>query len=279
MRLAFFDDQLDNFHANTFLDLIRGELKDRGHRVVGCHTLQAEKGRTWAAQKAVPWFDDAAALTREADAMLVLAPSTPATHPELCARVFPAGKPTYVDKTFATDYAAAQAIFALADRYRTPVQTSSALRYASIVAAGRAMQGPLTQVSAWGGGASFGEYAIHPLELVVALLGHEAERVLSRGAGDQRQLILDFSGGRSAVVNLCCNSDTPYVAALTTAQRTQIAQLDWPTLFPAATAGILDFLASGVPTVDRRESLVIRRILDLAEDPRSRAGFVAVTTP
>ena len=273
LRLGFFDDTCDNYHANTFLGLLRGELAARA-TVVGVHALAAASGRVWAASKGLAWYDDAAALARECDALMVLAPGTPATHPELAARALPAGLPTYIDKTFASDLAAARAIFALADQHHAPVQSSSVLRWSSAHRALAAERAGLRQVSTWGGGRSFEEYAIHPLELAVSLLGPEFTGVLRRGAGDQAQLILDASAGRGAVVNVCCGSDTPYAVVATTAKGTSWHAVEGGPLFRDALAAICDFLADGVPRLDRRETLMIRAILDAAADPRCLAGFL-----
>lgn len=275
LRIGFLDDSCDNWHANTFLGLLRGELAARG-TVVGVHALAADSGRTWAAGKGLAWYDDVAALARDCDALMVLAPGTPDSHPELAARALPAGLPTYIDKTFASSLAAARGIFALADRHRAPVQSSSALRWTSAHRALAAERAGLRQVSTWGGGRSFAEYAIHPLELAVSLLGPDLVRVMRRGAGDQAQLILDARGGRGAVVNVCCGTDTPFAVVATTATATRWHAVEGGPLFRDALAAICDFLADGVPRVDRRETLAIRAILDAAADPRCLDGFLPI---
>lgn len=276
-RIGFLDDACDNYHANTFLDLLRGALAARG-TVVGVHALAADCGRTWAAAKGLTWYDDATALARECDALMVLAPSTPETHPELAARALPAGLPTYIDKTFACDLQAARTIFQLADRHRAPVQSSSVLRWSSAhqaMAASGELAG-LRQVSTWGGGRSFDEYAIHPLELAVSLLGPGITGVMRRGSGALTQLLLDASDGRGAVVNVCCGSDTPYAVVASTPATTRWHAVDGGRLFTDALSAICDFLADGTPRVDRRETLAIRAVLDAATDPRSRNAFLPI---
>ena len=106
-------------------------------------------------------------------------------HPELCGKFFPFGKPAYVDKTFAPNAKAASEIFALADRFHAPIQTASALRYTNVQAEIRKLA-PLTvdHMITWGGGGSFDEYAIHPLELLISVMGGEAESVMRRGSGE-----------------------------------------------------------------------------------------------
>ena len=49
---------------------------------------------------------------------------------------------------------------------------------------------------------------------------------MRRGAGKQSQLLLDFSGGRTAVVNVYTGSSTPYAASVTTTGATRHFQVD-----------------------------------------------------
>jgi len=276
-RIGFVDLKLENFHANVYLKALRGDLAARGWSVGGCMSLDEADGRAWAAKNGVPYIADLAALDREVDAFAILAPSNPEVHLELCRMVLPFGKPTYVDKTFAPDLATARRIFALADRYGAPVQTSSALRYTAVQAAARATpESPVRHLVAWGGGRSFDEYAIHPVEIAVSCLGHEADALMRRGSGDESQLLINFSGGRTAVVHVYTNASTPYAAALTTARGTTYIPVDSSRIFIDMAAAILDFFASGQPSIDRRESLAIRRILDVAAKPAALRRFVAL---
>jgi len=131
-RVGFVDYRLENFHANTYLALIRGDLAHRGFTVTGCWALDADAGREWANRNRVPWYESAAAMDPHVDCYCVLAPSNPALHEELCRAVLGSGKPVYVDKTFAPSLAVAERIYALADRHGAAIQTSSALRYTNV---------------------------------------------------------------------------------------------------------------------------------------------------
>lgn len=274
-RIAFVDYKLDNFHANVYLNLLRGDLAKRGCVVAACTALDEAAGRQWARKNDVPYFADADALAGEADFFLVLAPSNPERHLELCRMVFPFGRPTYVDKTFAPDLASARKIFRLADKYGTAVQTTSALRYTAVQDyAARVGRANVLAMAAWGGGRSFGEYAIHPVEMVVSSMGAGARRLMRRGTGERSQLLIDFAGGRTAVVNVYTGADTPFAASVTTAGETRYVAVDTSGIFRDTAAAILDFFKTGKPNIDRSESLAIRRILDAAEDPRALKGFI-----
>lgn len=276
-RIAFADDDLDNYHARVFLEALRGPLRERGWIVAGATALQAGKSRAWAAKQELPWFDDAAALDKVADAWTVLAPSTPATHEELCGRVLPFGKPTFVDKTFAPDVASGRRIFELADRHRAAIQTSSALRYTAVQRfAAQAGPAEVRHVVAWGPGRSYEEYVIHPVELAVSCLGPDAVFLRRRGSEPESQLQIDFSGGRTAVVNVYNGRKTPYAASVTTTKETRYVEVDTKPLFVDAASAMLDFFAAGEARVDRRETMTILRILEASRDPAALDRGVAL---
>src|SRR4051812_15737944 len=181
-RIGFVDKKLENFHANIFLKAYRDALKNRGATVAGCFALDQDNGKAWAAHNDVPSFSTVDQLNNSVDAFMILAPSNPELHLKLAEMVFPFGKPTYVDKTFAPDLATAEKIFALADQHRTAIQTTSALRYTNVQEHLRAAGGEKVQhMITWGGGSSFAEYAIHPVELLISVMGAEATAVMRRG--------------------------------------------------------------------------------------------------
>jgi len=276
-RIGFVDDNLENFHANTYLKLLRNELEDRGFVVAGCNGMKVKQSREWAEKNAVPYFSDMDALNEAVEFFIVLAPSAPEVHMALCQKVFPYGKATYVDKTFAPDLATAKRIFALADRYRVPMQTTSVLRYTNV-------QDEVQEIGAkqvkhmvtWGGGSSFDEYAIHPVELAVSCMGPGVKRLMRRGTGHFAQLLLAFTGNRTAVVNVYTNARTPYAASVTTAEGTQYIAVDSSKMFLDTAASALELFENGKPSIDRKESLMIRRILDVAGQKRTLKGFVTL---
>ena len=274
-RIGFVDDDLDNFHARVYLEAFRGPLKDRGFVVAGATALQQEKSRGWAAKNGLEYFDSAEALDKVVDCYAILAPSTPKTHEELCGRVLPFGKTTFVDKTFAPDAATAERIFKLADRHRVALQTSSALRYTAVQKHVAAVdRKEIRHVVTWGPGGSYDEYAIHPVEMTVSCLGPEVESLMRRGTDPESQLLVNFSGGRTAVVNVYNRRKTPYAASITTGKETRYLEVDTKPLFVDAAAALLDFFAAGKEQVDRRETMAVMRILDASRDPAALERFV-----
>jgi predicted dehydrogenase len=276
-RIGFVDDNLENFHANTFLQLARGPLADRGCVIAGCTALNEPAGRAWAAKNNVPYMADATTLNAAVDAFMVLAPSTPDTHLELARRVLPFRKPTYVDKTFAPDLTIAREIFRLADESGTPLQSTSVLRFTNVQDEVRKTSGdPIEHMVTWGGGGSFGEYAVHPLELLVSVMGPEATELMRRGSGDRSQLLINFSGNRTGVVNVYTSSSTPYAASVTNRKSTRLIQVEQKLMFQNSLAETMAFFSRGTPTIDRRETLAIMAMLDAAARPEALRGFVAL---
>lgn len=275
-RIGFVDLNLDNYHANVFLQALRGPLASRGFTIAGATGTRKEESRAWAEKNRIPFFEDDTQLNRAVDFFMVLAPSNPEVHLDLCRRILPFGKPTYVDKTFAPNHEIARQIFALADQHRTPMQTSSALRYTNVQDEVRKAGGKVEHMITWGGGGSFDEYAIHPLELLISVMGPDATALMRRGAPERAQLLVEFAGGRTGVANVFPKTTTPFAASFTTEKATRYLEVDVPRIFANNLAAILDFFTAGKPNVDRRESLTIMRLLDAARDPKALREFVAL---
>src|SRR5688500_12538073 len=79
-RIGFVDLNLDNYHANVFLQALRGPLAERGFTVAGATGTQTAPSRAWAEKNKVPFFENAAALNEAVDFFMVLAPSNPEVH-------------------------------------------------------------------------------------------------------------------------------------------------------------------------------------------------------
>ena len=275
-RVGFVDLRLDNFHADIYLKHMRGELAHRGFDVTACWGMQDAESRAWAQANSVPYIDDQREMDSLVDFYCVLAPVNPEAHLELCRRVFPFSKPTYVDKTFAPNTAIAREIFALADRHGVAMQTTSALRYTAAQQFVREVgREQVRHVIAWAPGRSFEEYGVHCVEMVVSCLGPGATRLMRRGRADQIELDIDFTDGRTANAFLYMNKHRmPYAASVTTSVATRYFAVDSSRLFVDMASAMLDFFESGVPNIDRNESLTVRRILDAAGDPRAASQWI-----
>lgn len=277
LRIGFVDFQLENFHANTFLDAIRHRLPDLNAQVAGCTALDADAGRQWAQKNQVPWFNSSKAMAKEVDAWMVLAPSDPQLHFKLVKQVAPWGKPIYLDKPAAPNRRTLQRIFDLADQYRVPLQTTSALRYTAVQEEVAKMPpGTLDHIITWGSGRSFEEYGIHPVEMAVSCMGADAQSLLCRQNGKLWQLLVNYPNGRSATIHLAVDTSVPFSATLIANGKATTITPPTSRLFIDTAQAIIQFLRSGQPNIPRQESLAIMGILDAAQRPTAKRGFVKI---
>ena len=100
--------------------------------------------------------------------------------------------------------------------------------------------------------------------------------MMRRNDGPLSQLIVEFTGRRTAVINVYCRTNTDFAASVTTAKETRFVTADMGHVFVDAAAGILDFFKAGRPLVPRNETIAIMRIIDAAGKPAAKRGFVRV---
>lgn len=274
-RIAFIDHDLNNFHADIYEELLRDHLAGRGFQLVACTASLEAEGRAWAEKKGVPFLSSISKLKGQVDGVMILAPSNPETHLALVEQAASLGVPMYVDKTFAPDYETALKIFEIGDKAGLPIESSSALRYTDEVPALLKEIGEekILRVQTWGGGRSFEEYAIHPLEWAISILGPDVAKLTKHQVGALHTLTLDYHSGQRADAHVFLTEQTPFKALVATDKRTTLLDLSSP-IFKNALSAVLDFFESGKPSVDRRETLVIRRILDLVKFPRAAEGVI-----
>src|SRR5262245_33462396 len=90
-RIGFVDLNLENYHANVFIQALRGPLESRGFTVAGVTGTKMMESRAWAEKNQVPFFENDELLNAAVDVFMVLAPSNPEVHLELCRRILPFG--------------------------------------------------------------------------------------------------------------------------------------------------------------------------------------------
>ncbi len=278
-RIGFVDYNLDNFHSRVYLEAIRGPLAARGYEVAGATAIEAEPSKVWAASTNLVYLASVEELVSEVDYFVILAPSNPETHLKLCQQVFPFGKPTFVDKTFAPDLETAEKIFHIADQFGVPVQTTSALRNTNIQRRVQRLTSPLVSMFITAGGSSFAEYGIHPVELAISCLGADVLSLMRLGDLQHPQFLLQFSSNRTAIIDFNSHADIPFRALLSTKDESELVEVDAASLFVDAASAILDFFDANAAQIDRKETLIIRRILDLAMTPDAASKFVDLVIP
>ena len=88
-RIGFVDYDLNGYHPRVFLKAMREDLRERGFIPGGCHALDESKSRSWAGKNDVTYFSDLQSLDVAVDFYMILAPSNPEVHLDLCQKIFP----------------------------------------------------------------------------------------------------------------------------------------------------------------------------------------------
>ncbi|MBE3583957.1 MAG: Gfo/Idh/MocA family oxidoreductase [Limnochordaceae bacterium] len=271
MRIGFVDYKLNNFHTNTYLKLLRGELKGLGAVAAAAWGMDEESSRQWAAENQVPWYDSARAVADAVDGVMILSPDNQEYHRSLAEQVFPAGKPTFIDKTFATSVADGEAIFAMAHQHRVKIFSTSALRFtpaftdylASPDAAGLfdlAMEGPAT----------WEKYAVHQVEPLVAAFGPQLRRV--RATQHDPKLVrvdLEWKDGRTGHITVNGYGWIPFRLVATTPSGAKVLDMNDGTFYTRQLEHIIAFFRDGQPPVPEEQTLAVAWVLENV--PRSLA--------
>lgn len=264
-KVGFVDYSLANFHANKFIDLLRGDLQHHGVEVVCAYGMIEEASKAWAAEKGVAWADSPEAVTEQVDAVLLLAPDNSEVHLELAERVFPAGKPTYVDKTFADSIAMAKQMIALAEKHGTPVFSSSALRYTPALVEFQASEAAANLLDVAGQGpAEWLRYGVHTVEPLVTLLGPDVKRLRTAGNGDLVRVELEWNNGRTGQATVNGYGGVNFGLRATTKGGSQWLDLNDGRFYNGLMENMIEFFKTGHSPVPLAETLMVITILEKA---------------
>jgi predicted dehydrogenase len=257
-KIGFIDYFLDEWHANNYPVWI-ADPRHGGQFVVAYAWAAMDKpdGLTtgeWCAKFGVAQASSQEELIEKCDCIVVLSPDNPEQHEALAALALKSGKPVYVDKTFATNRAAAERMFNLAQKYATPMYSTSALRYTSEFAWLRdndVVQADVEFASARGPGV-FENYAIHQLEMIVSAMGTGAKRAIAHGTDNAPVVVFEYENGRSSVVNHLPWSGFSLAVQDNCGKGAQLAVVEnfWEGFVDA----LLKFFETGVHAVPRAET-------------------------
>ena len=245
-KIGFVDYYISEWHANNYPLWIKEACEKAGLDYIVAYAW-AERGVSpfdgrntdeWCKAFGVTKCETIEELCEKSDIILVLAPSDPQVHLSFAERILPYQKRTYIDKTFAPDFATSEKIFAIAEKYQTPFFSSSALRYASEL---DALVGS-DKIIVTGGGGNFEEYIIHQIEPAVKVLRAKATSVRAQMQGKQVVCSVEFEGGKQAT--LCYGEAMPFTVCTEKDGKSAYAALN-SDYFRALIADILRFLRDG----------------------------------
>ena len=266
-KIGFVDYYLSEWHANNYPNWIKEECEKSG--------LEYEIAYAWAELDVSPrdnkttdeWCAEFGAtrcqtieeLCEKSDFIVILCPSDPQKHLEYAKKVFAYKKPTYIDKTFAPDYATAKAIFDEAEKNGVKFFSTSALRYATELDECQ----NCSQIMTTGGGRDVDEYIVHQAEMVVAKLGLGAEAVRAEKIGDQLFFIIKYPDCRAA--SMLFGERFSFTAYMNNPEnkpaKFQIVKSDY---FKYLMADILNFFETGKTSFDSNQTLEVMNIREAA---------------
>ena len=202
-KIGFIDCFLSNWHANNYPAWIRESCQERGLEYEGAYAwaeveVSPRDNKTtdeWCAENNVTRCATIEEICEKSDVLFILAPTNPEKHLEYAKIALKYGKRTYIDKTFAPNYAEAAEIFAIADQYGTQCFSTSALRYGTELDTFENPQKIITT----GAGRTPDEYIVHQVEMIVKLLGCNTKAVKAQKESDTRVVYdIAFADGKSA---------------------------------------------------------------------------------
>lgn len=268
--IGFIDYYISEWHANNYPEWIKNASAEL------CEDLSVKY--VWAEEDVSPvdgattaeWCEKFGAeqcatiaeLCERADFICILAPTNPEKHLAYAREAFKCGKTTYIDKTFAPDYATAREIFDLAEKYGTPFFTTSALRYATeledFIGAKR--------VATSGSGSNFDEYIIHQAEMVIKTLDTAPLKVKVETVGeDAYECAVILEGGKEA--SIAFSPRLPYAIGTDTPDVMIGSQY-----FKLLIADILRFYLSGTVSFDKAQTLKVMKLREALIKGTCRKG-------
>ena len=205
VKVGFIDYFLDEWHANNYPAWIAQRLGGKyrvcyAYGVIDSPRPGGLTNKQWAEKYGVELLDSMEAVIEKSDVLVILGPDNPETHEMLTELPLKSGKLTYVDKTFATDKAAALRIFANADAHGTPCYSTSALRFSSELQ--QIDKRTIHRLYSEGPG-NCEIYSIHQIEPIVALMETPAEKVMFLGDSKHPSMVISFADGRQAEMHQC----------------------------------------------------------------------------
>lgn len=272
-KIGFVDYYISEWHANNYPLWIKEACEKAGLDYIVAYAW-AERGVSpfdgrntdeWCKAFGVTKCETIEELCEKSDVILVLAPSNPEVHLSYAEKVLPYQKRTYIDKTFAPDFATSEKIFAIAEKYQTPFFSSSALRYASEL---DALVGS-DKIIVTGGGGNFEEYIIHQIEPAVKVLRAKATSVRAQMQGKQVVCSVEFEGGKQAT--LCYGEAMPFTVCTEKDGKSAYAALN-SDYFRALIKDILRFYERGETSFDTSETKEVMRIREALISAKNHIG-------
>lgn len=275
-KIGYIDYYLDEWHAHHGFETIKAYNDAHGTDFAVTAVwaeIDKDGGMTtdeFCAKYGVKKCATIEELAEQVEYLYILAPDNSEKKLAYAKAAFGSGKRVFLDKTFAENYAAAQAIFAEAEKTGTAFFSSSALRYATEL---NAYLGTAKSVFVLGSGASLEDYAVHYLEIIVACMGVGIERVRFEQRGNQEWAEMVYADGRKATFAISMAASYLDFAVFVADKDGDSAFLPIASdFFGGQMADVLRFFETGKPSFDGAQTLELMKVRDAILKSKAEAG-------
>jgi hypothetical protein len=275
--IGFVDYYINEWHANNYVGWIKDASEKLGENFEVKYAFaeldkDPNEGMTtdeWCEKYGVQKCDSIDELCEKSDYIIVLAPSNPETHLRLAEPVLKYGKNTYIDKTFAPDFATAKKIFDIAENYGTKFFSSSALRYAPEL---ENVKGACSLITT-GGGSNFEEYIIHQTEMMIKTLGTDPKSVKTENFDNGAKTVyVEFASGKQGKMMYASGNRFSFFAEFPDG-KARAERANDGVVFAELIKDILRFFKDGENSFNTDETLAVSLVREAAIASSVRDGL------
>jgi len=267
--IGFIDHYINNWHADNFPRMIQGSAFKNDFQISLAWEETTPPGKKplaeWCKENNVTPANSLQQVVDNCDCILVLSPDDADRHLPLSQYALRSGKPVSIDKPFADKVKDAKEMFDLAAKFKTPLMTSSSLRFTPALTAAKKdkiQNKKVRYVSSWGGG-RFPVYIVHVLEMLVMTIGTGARRVMSVGElPGAPVLIVDYPDQRRGLLQLYHGLEFGLAASYGDGESLFLA--DMQGFYEAFIDAVLNFFMTGKNSIPQKETMEIVALQEAA---------------
>ena len=264
-KIGFVDYYISEWHANNYPKWMSEACEKLGYDYKVAYAwaemdkspLDGVTTAEWCEKFGAEKCETIEELCEKSDVIVVLAPSNPETHLRFAEKALKYGKRTYIDKTFAPDYATAVKIFEAGKAGNSPFFSTSALRYCEEMNYYETLK-DVKSVIITGPGGSFEEYIIHQVEMLVKICNKKPVKAKVETVGLTSECTVMYEDGTRA--KLIYSPRYPFTAYADDGVESGEQKPIVSGYFPALMEEILKFFETGVLPFDSQQTLDCMKI-------------------
>lgn len=264
-KIGFIDHYLNEWHALNYPEMIERAKQGMNEDFIVAYAY-AEKDfgdittDQFCKMMNVEKCSSIQEICEKSDCLIIFSPDNPERKLDLARQVLPYGKPTFIDKTFAASLEEAKEIYSIAEKYHTPMFSSSSLRFAPEIKEYPDVDSLLIIAPAL----HPVDYWVHPLEMLVTKMGVGAKKAKLSKSGNILALFLKYENEKNALVIMkdMGPAEGYFISGNGTTHQTMV-KLEKP-FFDYEMKDILRFFLDGKPSFPKEETLEVMKIRDFA---------------